>query len=124
MDLIVDTPYEFPGFLPQPALCRLRIFTAGLDRPPIVIASDSPLYRGASITMYVENLAAIVCRDFQIAPDAMIWIEHYRKWRSYGETFRFVEFQVKPRNGEPWKPAWHFTDRPTVERLVGGPLTD
>ena len=60
---------------------------------------------GTSITNSVEVVALQVCERFDIAPDKLIWLEHYDALDDDGE-WRWVKFGTMPPQGPFADPTW------------------
>jgi hypothetical protein len=60
---------------------------------------------GTSITNSVEVVALQVCERFDIAPDKLVWLEHYDALDEDGE-WRWVEFGTVPPKGPFADPSW------------------
>lgn len=134
--LTVDTEYHWKGFGngfgSWDSYCHLRIY-ARLNKN-IVMVSDCGIGSGTSITNSAENLATLICRDKQIDPNTLIWIEHYPSLDPKEETFDLVKFTVTPTSvrleccefsGAKWffsSPKWLHLGRKKAEKLVGQDL--
>ena len=97
--------FPFAGFWNYASACALEL----LPRPDgrvVVIASELADNPGTSVTNAAELLATDVCRRFGIAPDRLVWIEHYEYGRDAGipRTFDLVTFHP-PRPARQAPPA-------------------
>lgn len=63
--------YYFSGYGGIPSKCHLEI------HDNVVIATELSDNPGTSITNMAEVLATRVCADHLIAPELLIWVEHY-----------------------------------------------
>ncbi|MXV82380.1 hypothetical protein F4Z98_03320 [Candidatus Poribacteria bacterium] len=64
--------YEYKGFHGCDSVCNLEI------HQNLVICSSREDNKGTSITNMAEHLATAICKQFDITPSKLIWIEHYR----------------------------------------------
>ena len=94
--------YNFTGFHGCACICDLEIIRN------LVIASEMPENEGTSVTNFAEQLATLVCQEFEIAPEHLIWIEHYPERdgvsRKYPENYDLVSFNLD--NGVFTSPRW------------------
>ena len=95
--------YNYEGFHGCVCICDLEIIRN------LVIASEMPENEGTSVTNFAEQLATLVCQEFEIAPEHLIWIEHYPERdgvsRKYAENYDLVSFNLNG-NGVFSKPRW------------------
>jgi hypothetical protein len=71
----------------------------------IVIACIQPPGNpGNSITNCVESLCFQVCERFNVAPDLLVWLQHYEADRD-GE-WNLVTFKQRPPSGPFEDPSW------------------
>lgn len=91
--------YRYLGFHGSESHCRLDFYT-GPGGENIVVATELPDNSGTSITNMAEELAALVCCDFNIAPASLLWIEHYPDRREHpddisgAESWDLVTFDI------------------------------
>ena len=93
--------YEYQGPYTK-SRCQLEI------NGHVVVATEIAENPGMSITNSIGELAASVCRDFDIPPEKLVLIEHYGNESYHGgrdnkETYDMVEFSDglgKPK----WRP--------------------
>lgn len=127
MYLASDQAHPTPGG----GFCRIRVY---LPEDPqdawVVICSELPINRGASITDAVERIAAevLVTHD----QPRLVWIEHHPPETTDGETetfdlVTFDSYEVQDRapyltepGAKLGKPRWKPLDKGTVELLIGG----
>jgi hypothetical protein len=77
MPMSVKIPrFEFRGLHGRMAACGLEKIDLA-DGRVVIIATELHDNPGVSITNFAEELAAIVCRQFEIDPKKLVWIEHY-----------------------------------------------
>ena len=94
--------YNFTGFHACACICDLEIIKN------LVIAFEMPENEGTSVTNMAEHLATQVCKDFDIDPKHLIWIEHYPErgeWKDYPESFDLVSFNLNG-DGVFSNPRW------------------
>jgi hypothetical protein len=73
---LIDTVYRFTGLGDCASTCHLRILPLN-DGRRVVICSELPDNHGTSVTNFAEELAGLVCTDYAIDPERLVWIEHY-----------------------------------------------
>ena len=114
---IVIDDFSFQGFHGQPARCALEILPLS-DGRTAVIATELEDNPGTSITNVAEHLASHVCDRFGIAPEALVWIEHYGyppPGSSRKRTYDLVKFRRRPCEPITWASAilrWKPNDWP------------
>ena len=90
--------FEYTGFHGSPGTCEIKIVHAlGLA---FVICSEIPDNPGRSVTNMAEAIATAVCKEYDLNPNRMVWIEHYPP--SHGRTkdsYDLVTFKQKPSPG-------------------------
>ena len=95
--------YNYEGFHGCACICDLEIIKN------LVIASEMPENEGTSITNFAEQLATLVCQEFEIEPKHLIWIEHYPERdgvsRKYAESYDLVSFNLNG-DGVFSNPRW------------------
>jgi hypothetical protein len=127
------TSFEYHDFHGTRSHCYLRWLTKPQitgktlgDDNIIVIATVKRTASGAAEVGHCEHLANQVCRELEIAPEHLIWIEQY--FHDTNEVtasrcdghFRLVAFHVKA--GRLRSPQWLQANRTFVENLIGQPL--
>lgn len=82
--------YEYKGFHGCDCVCDLEIHRN------LVIATERDDNEGTSIINMAEQLATEVCKQFEINPHRLIWVEHYRADTGIDdkENFSFVFFNL------------------------------
>ncbi len=107
--------------------CRLRLYTAA-DQPVIAVVTELPTNTGTSVTNAIERIANNLCAMLQIAPEALVLIQHeYPRqwdggWNTDPEEFSRVQFQV--RRGQLCLPRWRSITRAELETLLAQPFAD
>jgi len=86
--------FEYRGFHGNPAVCGLEIQPLA-DGRTLVICTELPENPGTSVTNFAEQLATLVVQQFDIAPDKLVWIEHYPASASHGPNpdWDWVDFE-------------------------------
>lgn len=103
------------GKLQGQARCRVRI------NGNVVVATELPDNPGQSITNAAPVLAMQVCKYYEIAPDQLIWIEHYSHQSNHEETFDLIEFTFDGTVLSP--PEWRHLSKHDVEQLFGATIS-
>lgn len=134
-----ESVFTYTGFHNAPSRCYLQWIArpqhipAGPAQPDdsvIVIATELAENPGTSVTNRAERLANQVCREMEVAPERLIWIEHYlgnphasrASVQQYPqERFRLVAFRLT--DGRLRFPRWLPVSRDWVENFIGCPLT-
>ena len=86
--------YEYKGFHGCLSVCNLEI------HQNLVIATEREDNEGTSITNMAEQLATAICKQFNISPRNLIWIEHYpatidsRGYERHAESWSLVFFNL------------------------------
>ena len=94
--------YNYTGFHGCASICDLEI------HKNLVIVSEMPENEGTSITNMAEQLATLVCQEYDIDPKHLIWIEHYPErgeWKDYPESYDLVQFNLND-DGVFSSPRW------------------
>lgn len=131
--------FEFPvDDEESTALCHFHLF--GLEEESYVaIATDVPdENHGGSVSQTIADFATSVARDFFIDPKTLRVFAHYDDrglpqalpgridGESFAEaTFTWIEVfnpQAKIKLPKALDPVWSFSDRASVEKIIGRPL--
>ncbi|MBN1531584.1 MAG: hypothetical protein JXA20_02880 [Spirochaetes bacterium] len=119
-DRFIDDIYEFRGEWDVPSLCGLRVVKG--EKHHTVIATE--LYDknpGTSITAFVEQLAAMICRDYSLDTKRLVFIvrcpDRGSKLENYRERFDRVSFTID--GGDFADPDWSEITREEAAALVG-----
>ena len=111
IDTATDTIYHYRGLHGFRAWCRLRIYRT--TEKDIVVATEMPDNPGTSITNFVEQLAGMVCADFLIEPNRLVWVEHYPARDSEPENYSLLSLEW---NGAAFtNRAWRHINRSQIE---------
>ena len=110
--------FEYRGFHGCPSVCDLDIRSLANGKT-LVICTEVPDNRGTSVTNFAEELATLVCKQFGIVPDSLVWVEHYPRGVAHGRlpdwdlvtftlagdgtNFHFESPQWRPMRDEDWK---------------------
>lgn len=122
--------YELQNDFGMRAVCDITIITPDMLEPQYgavpttVIASELPDNPGTSVTNMAEELATRVCRENNISPHWLLWIEHYPKSESREDaTWTEVAFTFDwGRSGFPCKfstPKWWRLSDAQMATLTG-----
>lgn len=115
----VDEVYNFKGRLEIPSVCGIRICKK--EDKTLIIATE--LYDknpGSSVTEWSDKLTLSVCKDYNIDPEKVIFIEHTPDKKSKlnfnNETFFQVDFKF---DGNKFvDPDWTELNREDVDKLI------
>ena len=128
---MIDTLYHFKGFGGCACVCRLRFFEAPTGET-VIVATELLENEGTSITNMAEHLATQVCREFNIDPEQLLWIEHYTGLvdgpdERIPESFDLVSFDLSfTEDGQQCyrftEPHWRHMPLAEVSFLTGGAL--
>lgn len=82
-----DYKFQWQDWKKCNCVCRIRIFEGVRDfaGKKIIIASDCN--EGNSVTNEAENIATLICRQENIEPSDLVFIEHYGAAGKFDETF-------------------------------------
>ncbi len=105
MKIIKDRLYYYKGFWERPGCCNISI------KENIVIATELRDNRGTSITNCIELVASQVCKDFNIKPEDLIWIERYEDT----EGLDLATMDIK--DGKFKDPKWKRLTEENIEAL-------
>ena len=110
--------YPFHNFISR---CGIQVRETE-DGKYLVIATDLGDDTGTSVTNACETIAEVVCRDYEILPRNLIFIEHYpargRKKSSFfrEETFNIVQFK---NNGlKFFSPEWKHLPKEKFIKII------
>lgn len=114
--------YEYAGFHGCVSTCDLEIHSN------LVICSERGDNEGTSITNMAEHLATAISKQFDINPERLIWIEHYRAEPTIerDETYNLVFFNLTgggilaqdAKAFEFSNPRWVSIEKVIVEALI------
>ena len=118
MQKLRDYVHTFDALWDEQGQCRIRSYREQ-GQPVVIICSELPENKSASITAVVEWLATEIWQ-VEGCPDSFIWIEHYPAAVSpyEGESFHQVTF-VKAPNTQFFGPRWEPMTKQGVENLIG-----
>lgn len=102
--------YEYKGFGNCESKCKIEVHSN------IVIATELDDNTGTSITNYAETLATMICKQFSILPEELIWIEHYPKDSYSLETYSLVKFDIDKNRFS--NPKWSYLSNTELEGLI------
>ena len=115
------TVFVYKGYHGCESKCEIEIQRMIYVGRVVVVATELPDNPGTSITNMAEQLATQVCRAQNIAPQHLVWIEHYP-----GGSWDLVTFGWDWRVGAfaypEWRPLALADDSPWEklrEELVG-----
>ena len=116
--------YHFKGYWDCESRCGLQFFT-GPTGESVVVATELIDNLGTSITNMAERLATRVCRDFNIDPERLLWIENYADLvdgpaERTPQSFDLVTFEW--HGGTFSNPRWRHMSYAEVRFLTGGAL--
>lgn len=116
----VDRPYEFAGLWGVPSVCGLKIVKQP-ERHLVIATELWDQNPGTSITNFCAQLACAICRDFDLDPELLVFIEHCPETGShleiYQQTFDRVAFDFDGRVFS--NPDWTRLTRAQVDELIG-----
>ncbi|MDB4334851.1 hypothetical protein OAA06_00680 [bacterium] len=115
----IDQIFDFNGLWDRKSKCGLKVLRR--DEQSIVIVTD--LYKenpGGSITEFCAELAMVICKEYNIDLNKLLFVHHVPEMKSslefYAEVFYKVMFDTI--NGQLTKPDWHSVEREEIEKLV------
>lgn len=123
--------YGYAGISGCQSVCRLEIWAArGIA--PVVLVTERLDNDGTSVTNWAEHLAEQVCRDYELDPAKMWWLECYEREddgddyhnlseRTRRSEFDAVHFQHGP-GARLHSPRWLPFGLAKAEQLVGEAL--
>ena len=106
--------FNYRGFHGCPSLCGLHVELLP-DGRTLVICTELSDNSGTSVTNFAEELATLVCGRFGVAPDRLVWIEHYPASPVHGpepdwdlveftwDGARFQDPNWRPMRPQDWK---------------------
>lgn len=115
-----DDFYDFKGQWDVPSRCGLKVVKN--EKHTVIIATeiyaDNP---GTSVTNFCATLATVICNDFNIDHEKMIFIirtpETGSKLTFMNENFYRVDFSW---DGSKYtEPKWKEIDKDLVDELIG-----
>lgn len=115
----IDQIYDFEGLWGMPSKCGIKIVEK--EDKTIVIATE--LYKenpGSSTVDFCAGLANSICKDFNIKPEKLFFIQHNPDIESHldfmQESFDKVDFETK--TGEFKDPKWSPMKKKEVEAIL------
>ena len=116
----IDSIYEYKGQWDTPSKCGLKL----IKKEELTIAIVSELYEenpGTSVTYWNYKIAELLCIEYNISPEKLLFIEHNpdmgSKLENYAETFDIVKFDIT--NDQFSNPSWERISREDVEKMIG-----
>lgn len=97
--------YPFPCLWGRGAHCDLDFYEIN-DGRTVVVCTDPPDNRHTAVSIVLEGLVPKVCRDFNLEPERLVWIEHYREALGGREVFNLVNFSVDQNLTKLENTAW------------------
>lgn len=115
----IDKEYHFKGMWGLPSICGLKIVL----KPDKTIVIVTDLYEenpGTSVTEWNTKLASQVCKEFEIEPEKLVFIERtpdkQTKLSFNKETFYKVVFE---QNGNEFEnPDWQEMTKEDVIKII------
>jgi hypothetical protein len=111
--------YDYKGQWDLPSRCGIKIFSAG--NQTVVIATE--LYAenpGTSVTNFCAPLANLICNDFNIPREKLLFIVHTPDSKSklsfLNEFFYKVSFSLQDGNFS--QPVWEQIEKQYVDNLI------
>ncbi|HBE01707.1 MAG: hypothetical protein A2096_05285 [Spirochaetes bacterium GWF1_41_5] len=119
-DDLMDTIYRFAGEWDIPSCCGLKIIKQG-PRNIIITTDLNETNAGSSVTEITAELALLICCDYKLSPESIIFIsrnpERKSKLDFYAESFFLANLQW---NGKSFSsPAWKKISRDEIRKLTG-----
>ncbi len=115
----INQIYKYDGLWGRKSKCGLKLVNK--SETAIVIVTD--LYEenpGGSITEFCAELAMLICKEFNIDNNKLIFIHHVPEVNSsldfYSEAFYKVCFETL--EGKLQNPDWHPLTRDEVEKMI------
>ena len=116
--------FHYKGFHGCDAKCGLEVIRHKDKDFDVVVATELHDNPGTSITNMAEGIATLVCKEFDIPPSRLLWIEHYPERPSgtprkpFPESFDRVWFTW---TGEQFRsPRWRPLSTEQVEAIKKG----
>ena len=100
------------------ANCRLRIYDCRGSH--VVVFTWDAQSSGTSITNQLEVVAKMVCEEYHLDPNAVLWFEHYVKGFLPGPSYKRAIFSF-PKD-QFFDPEWEEFDLPQLEKMIGQSL--
>jgi hypothetical protein len=118
-DKYIDQHFQFKGKWDVPSVCGLKV----VEKPDKTIVIATNLYKinpGTSISRWSEQLATTICKEMNIDPGKLVFIERnpdrHSNLEFYQETFDVVEFS---REGDRFaNPVWKRISKAGVDQML------
>jgi len=115
----IDKEYHFKGMWDLPSICGLKI----VQKPDKTIVIVTDLYEknpGTPVTEWNTKLASQICKEFEIKPEKLVFIERTpdkkTKLSFNRETFFKVFFE---QNGDEFEnPDWQEMTKDDVNKII------
>lgn len=116
---LIDREFDFKGLWGRNSRCGLKIVKKA-DKTIVIVTelyNDNP---GSSVTEFCAELATIICKEFSINMDSVVYIQHIPEINSnldfYEEAFDLLKFD---RVGNSFtNPDWQPIERDQVLRMI------
>lgn len=97
--------YPYPCIWGRGAHCDLAFHDID-DGRTVVVCTDPPDNQHTAVVIVLEVLVPKICRDFQLDPDQLVWIEHYRESCGGREVFNLITFNMNDEMTLLRNPTW------------------
>lgn len=118
-DKYLDLQFHFKGKWDVPSLCGLKV----VEKPDKTIVIATNLYKinpGTSISRWSAQLATTICKELNIDPNKLLFIERnpdrHSNLEFYEETFDNVSFNWEEDHFT--SPVWKRINREEVDQLL------
>jgi len=113
--MIANKTFHWKGFGGCNSKCHLSIYFN--NNESLVIATELESNLGTSIANDAKKLIKLVCQQFELNPQATMWIEHYKADEDTEERYSIV-------NCNCGQITWEYISIPHVVELIGKYITD
>lgn len=119
MNKYIDTIYEYKGIWDRLSRCGLKIIKKK-DKTIIIATELYDKNPGTSITNWCTQLAIVLCKEYNIPFEKLIFIEHTpdigSKFSFNDETFDLVKFKLEGDKLD--EPEWQRLSKEDVDKIL------
>jgi len=115
----MDRIYHFKGKWDVPSICGLKVIEKS-DKTIVIATNLYDENPGTSISRWSAQLATAICKEQNIDPGKLLFIEHnpdiHSRLEFYQETFDTFHRE----DDHFTQPQWHRISRDEVDKLING----
>ena len=112
--------HDYKGLWDSPSKCGLKVIKRADGKVMVIVTEIYRQNPGTAVTECVASLATGLLKEYKVAPENFIFIEHSPDLKSkltfYGETFDLVSFEWDGKNFA--NPKWTRLTHEAVDAMM------